>query len=170
MKINWWYDSWIKRSTRCSAINTNSNFVYGTTTLVYDCGQDSRYLSATPHTRLKACDHCILRSPIGWEGQECPSSLHTRWWRPMNPKKLSWMKNLHEFPQTNYKQRICFSILCVRPTSKRYAWRKFWHTMLVKHFIRPWDESWSPSQLLVHNPWLVFEVVLSNQRHTVSKW
>ena len=35
---------------------------------------------ATSQTRLKACDHCILRSLIGQKKGECPSSLHTRRW------------------------------------------------------------------------------------------
>ena len=49
------------------------------------------------HTRLKAHDHCILRSLIDWEGRDRPSSLRTRRWRPKVLKKLSWMKSLHVF-------------------------------------------------------------------------
>ena len=51
-------------------------------------------LRATLHTRLKACDHCILESLIGWASQDCPSALHNRRSMPKDPQKISWMKNL----------------------------------------------------------------------------
>ena len=54
-------------------------------------------LQATSHTRLKARDHCILRSLVGQKGWDLPNSLHTRGWRPKGPKKLSWMKCLLDF-------------------------------------------------------------------------
>jgi hypothetical protein len=41
---------------------------------------------------LKACDHCILRFVVSRKGGDHPSSLHTRRWRPKDPKKLSCMK------------------------------------------------------------------------------
>ena len=48
-------------------------------------------LRATLHTWLKARDHRVLRSLIRQQGQECPSSLHTRRrrWRSKGSKKLS---------------------------------------------------------------------------------
>ena len=52
-------------------------------------------LRATSHTRLKAHDHCNLRAFIGQKGGDCPSSLHTRSWKPKGPKKTSWMKSLY---------------------------------------------------------------------------
>ena len=52
-------------------------------------------LRVTSHTRWRACDHCVLQSLSGRIGRDCPSSLHTRRWRPKGPNKLSWMKNLH---------------------------------------------------------------------------
>ena len=39
------------------------------------------HLKATLHTRLKACDCCILKSLISWKGWDHPSSFHTRRWR-----------------------------------------------------------------------------------------
>jgi hypothetical protein len=49
---------------------------------------------------MKVCDHCILRSLLGQEGQDSPSSLHTRRWRPKGPMRLSWIKSiLHGFLQ-----------------------------------------------------------------------
>ena len=52
-------------------------------------------LRATSHTRLKAREHCNVRTLIGRKGEDCPSSLHTWRWRPEGPKKTLWMKNLH---------------------------------------------------------------------------
>ena len=57
---------------------------------------DGAKLRATSHMRM--CDHCILRSLIGRKGQDHPSSLHTRRWRPKGPKNLSWMTSPHGFP------------------------------------------------------------------------
>ena len=54
-------------------------------------------LRATSHTRMKAKDHCILRSLIGQKGWDHPSLLHTRRWRPKGSWKLSQMKRLHGF-------------------------------------------------------------------------
>ena len=54
---------------------------------------------ATSHAKLKARDHCILRSLIGRKGQDRPSSLHTRRWRPKASKKLSWTISLHGLPK-----------------------------------------------------------------------
>ena len=45
------------------------------------------YYRVTPYMRLKACDHCILRSLIGWKGQDCPSSLHTRKCGPLRAQR-----------------------------------------------------------------------------------
>ena len=53
-------------------------------------------LRATSHTRLKAHDHCILGSLIGQKGRDRLSLLHSGRWRPKGPKKLSWMKSLHD--------------------------------------------------------------------------
>jgi hypothetical protein len=50
---------------------------------------------ATSHTKLKACDHCNLRALIRRKGGNHPSSLHTQRWRPVGPKKTSWMKSRH---------------------------------------------------------------------------
>ena len=52
---------------------------------------------ATSHTRLKAHDHCILKSLIGQKCWDCPSSLHTRKWRLKGSKTISWMTSLHGF-------------------------------------------------------------------------
>ena len=52
-------------------------------------------LRATSHTTLKACDHCNLRALIGWNGGDCPSSLHTQMWKPKGSIKTSWLKSLH---------------------------------------------------------------------------
>ena len=49
------------------------------------------------HTRLKAHDHCILRSLIGWKGRDYSSLFHNRRWGPEVPMRLSWMKSLHGF-------------------------------------------------------------------------
>jgi hypothetical protein len=59
-------------------------------------------LRATSHTRLKARDHCNLRAFIGWKGGDCPSSLHTRRWRPKGPKWTSWMKSLRDSNMADY--------------------------------------------------------------------
>ena len=50
-------------------------------------------LGPLSHTRLKAWDHCILRSLIGLSGGDCSNSLYIRRRRFA---KLSWMKSLHE--------------------------------------------------------------------------
>jgi hypothetical protein len=50
--------------------------------------------TTTSHMRLKAHDHCILRSLIGRKGWEHPSSLPTRRWSLEVPKNFSWMKGL----------------------------------------------------------------------------
>ena len=38
----------------------------------------SSWVKATPHTRLKAHDHCNLRALVGRKGGNCSSSLHTQ--------------------------------------------------------------------------------------------
>ena len=43
---------------------------------------------------LKVHDYCIVRSRIGWRGQDRPSSLHTR---SKDLKKLLWLRSLHRF-------------------------------------------------------------------------
>ena len=53
------------------------------------CNNHSGVLRATSHTGLEACEQRILRSLIGRNGWDCPSSLHTRRWRPKDPKKES---------------------------------------------------------------------------------
>ena len=52
-------------------------------------------MRATSQTRLKARDHCILRSLIGRKGQDRPSSLQARRRRLDGSKKVSWMESLH---------------------------------------------------------------------------
>jgi hypothetical protein len=52
-------------------------------------------LRATSHTRPKALDLGNVRALIGRKDGDCPSSLHTRRWRPKGPKKNLWMKSLH---------------------------------------------------------------------------
>ena len=44
------------------------------------------------HTWLKVRDQCILRYLTGWKGWDCPSSLHTRRWRPRTQRKIPRMK------------------------------------------------------------------------------
>ena len=55
-------------------------------------------LRATSHMRLKAPDHCILRSFIGWKGRDRPSSLHSRRRRPTTQRNCHGWKSLHGFP------------------------------------------------------------------------
>ena len=59
----------------------------------WKCGWHN--IRATLHTRLKALDHGNVRALIGQKCGDCPSSLHTRRWRPKGPKKSLWMKSLH---------------------------------------------------------------------------
>ena len=47
---------------------------------------------ATSHTRLKARDHCILRSLIGGKGRDCVSSLYAR---RVRPKLAMIQRNCH---------------------------------------------------------------------------
>ena len=56
------------------------------------CNRSFWALRTTSHMRLKAHDHCILRSRIGRKGRDHASLLHSRKQRSKNPKK-----NLHGF-------------------------------------------------------------------------
>lgn len=67
------------------------------------------WLRATSHMTLKVHGHCILRPLVGRKGRDCPSSFHTRWWRPKSPKKWSWMRRSHEF--LHGKQWTMFHVL-----------------------------------------------------------
>ena len=90
------------------------------------------YARATSHTKLKACDHCILRSLIGRKGQGCPSSIHTRRWRPNCPTKLPWMKKFAWILTWQIMDNVPWSVgICITSTSKRQARRKFRHIVLV---------------------------------------
>ena len=71
-------------------------------------------LRVTSHTRWRACDHCVLQSLSGRIGRDCPSSLHTRRWRPKGPNKLSWMKYMVDY-------KYCFMV-----------WQKLHHAHLQK--------------------------------------
>jgi hypothetical protein len=113
---------------------------------------------ATSCTRLKACDHYILRSLIGWKVWDRPYSLHTRRWRPKDPNKLSWMNSLHWMIWIMFHDLLEF-VSC--PPPSRWARHKFKHTMLAKELLHYLDESQGPSQLHGHYPWLVCEVALS---------
>ena len=82
-------------------LHLNWHYTWGPTTTLHDFGSDldnlwalllgSHNLRATPHTSLKAHDHCILRCIIGWNGRDRPRSLRTRRWRPKRPNN-SWMR------------------------------------------------------------------------------
>ena len=88
--------------------------------------------------RRPVSDHCILRSLIGWKGQDHPSSLHTTRWRPKGPKKLShWCKN------------YLGSYMADHVEGKG-----------LRQPVWPLDEGQGPSHLHGHNPWLVCEVAL----------
>ena len=78
------------------------------------------HFRATLHLRLRARDHCILRSLIGWKGRDCLSSLHTRRWRPKGSKNISWMKSLCGFLYVKPMDNVWwFAGICVKPISKR---------------------------------------------------
>jgi hypothetical protein len=78
------------------------------------------HFRATLHTRLRAHDHCILRSLIGRKDRDRPSSLHTRRWRPQGSKNISWMKSLRGFLHAKPMDNVWwFAGICVKPTSKR---------------------------------------------------
>jgi hypothetical protein len=53
-------------------------------------------LRATSHTRPESCDHYILTFVISRKCRDCPSSLHTRRWRPNGPQKILVDTSLHE--------------------------------------------------------------------------
>ena len=55
------------------------------------------HIEFTSYHALKALNHCMIRSLIGWKGRDRLSSFHIGRWRPTGPKKLSWMKSLHKF-------------------------------------------------------------------------
>ena len=52
-------------------------------------------IRGTLHQSLRACDCWNLKSLIGGEGQDCPTSLNIRAWGPKTPRKCKWMKHLH---------------------------------------------------------------------------
>ena len=45
----------------------------------------------TVRARKSPCNHCIWRSLIGRKGRDCPSSLHTRRWRPKSKSSRSYI-------------------------------------------------------------------------------
>jgi hypothetical protein len=86
-------------------------------------------LIMTSYTRLKAHDHCILRSLIGQKSRDHLTSLHTRRWKPKDPNKLSSMKSLHGFLHGNFIYLLifeCFKVcrgfaLGLPPRIRHYA-------------------------------------------------
>ena len=59
---------------------------------ILEHGPLSLYNKGHSHTILKACDHCILRSLIGQKAETI--QVHSRRWRPKDPKKTSWMNSV----------------------------------------------------------------------------
>ena len=88
------------------------------------------WIRATSHARLKAHDHnCNLIALIGWKGGDY--SLHRRRWRSKGPKNTYWMKSLHGVLHGGLWIRFHGSPgICIRPTSKRWAKRKFRETII----------------------------------------
>ena len=83
-------------------------------------------LMATSHTRPKACENRNLKALIGRKKKvefKCPSSIHTRRWRPKGlppPKKRKqWMKSLHVVLRGMHTmdEVLWFAKTYVRPTS-----------------------------------------------------
>jgi hypothetical protein len=104
-------------------------------------------LKATSYIRSKVCDHCALRSLVGWKGQDCSSSLHTRRWRPKSPKKSSRMKSLrgcihvalvmfHDVPKF---------ATCPLPSVKPYAYSN----VPYRWYIMPWMRIKGPYNYMV---------------------
>ena len=90
--------------------------------------------------RLTACDHCILRSLIGPKDRDYSSSLHTRKRRSKGSNKSSWMKIHTWVPTWQTINNVSWSTgTCIKPHLLT-SWRKFQHTMSVKHMVRPLDD------------------------------
>ena len=124
------------------------------------------FLRATSHTRLKAHDHCILRSLIGRKDQDQPRSLHTRRWRPKGPKKPSRRKLYMDSYMAYYKNNVSwFATILVMLTFKRWIWSKFQHNISV---LQPLDENQGPSKLHGHGPSLVALRACLHKSH--SSW
>ena len=66
------------------------------------------WLRATSHMRLKAPDHCILRSFIGWKGWDRPSSLHSRRRRPISQRNYHGWKVYMGSYMVDYRYRFMY--------------------------------------------------------------
>ena len=110
------------------------------------------HIEFTSYHALKALNHCMIRSLIGWNGRDRPSSFHIGRWRPTGPKKLSWMKSLHKFLHgilyIMFHNMLEFAS-CTFPRGRSNA-------NFSKH-VNEWlvDERWGPSQLHGHDPCLI---------------
>ena len=97
--ITHWYSIWLRsRSLRASHYN------WGFVTTLHDFGGDlGRALDIffwalrISWSSLLARVWSGLKALIGRKDWDRPSSLHTRRWRPKDPKILSWMQSLHGF-------------------------------------------------------------------------
>ena len=119
--------------------------------------------------RPMTCDHCILRSLVGWKGQDRPSPLHIRRWRPKGPKKLPWMKNLHRFLHSRLwitfhdLPEFTYDLPLDRPISESRA--------LLDNWCGLWMGVKGPYNYMVvaFGLWVMCEVALS-VKHLLEVW
>jgi hypothetical protein len=91
-------------------------------------------LRATSHTRLKALDHGNVRALIGRKGGDRPVHFTLGGEGPKAQRKVRGEKSTWSCTWRNMDKGVWSTGIYVRPSSWRWAWRKFQETVICLIF------------------------------------